>query len=205
MRRWFPACFALTALAGCLADSASKRESPKTERERDSTIGASRLPGAQGVRGALRATDSATSRRDREDSLGPPVDLPARAITVPLPWGVSMIQSARHPDLENQSLYGGITAWASHARHAVLAALAVTGLIGAGAVLLIDWHRLPLALFLTTGTTIGVWGLVEQRAHVPHSTAITLSQRVLVVAGTIAAALGGFGLLFWVMGPAPVL
>lgn len=39
------------------------------ERERDSTIGASRLPGAQGVSGALRAADSGAARRAREDSV----------------------------------------------------------------------------------------------------------------------------------------
>jgi hypothetical protein len=43
---------------------------PASERERDSIIGASQLPGAQGVRGALRAGDSATARRGREDSAG---------------------------------------------------------------------------------------------------------------------------------------
>jgi hypothetical protein len=43
---------------------------PATERERDSLIGSSQLPGAQGVRGALRPSDSAESRRTREDTSG---------------------------------------------------------------------------------------------------------------------------------------
>ena len=43
---------------------------PASERERDSLIGASQLPGAQGVRGALRASDSAAARRGREDATG---------------------------------------------------------------------------------------------------------------------------------------
>jgi hypothetical protein len=43
---------------------------PATEREPDSIIGASQLPGAQGVRGALRASDSAAARRGREDATG---------------------------------------------------------------------------------------------------------------------------------------
>jgi hypothetical protein len=42
---------------------------PADARARDSAIGASQLPGAQGVRGALRATDSAAARRAREDSI----------------------------------------------------------------------------------------------------------------------------------------
>jgi hypothetical protein len=57
----------LAALAGC-GESAG-RGGPIDERARDSTIGASQLPGAQGVRGALRTADSAAARRAREDSI----------------------------------------------------------------------------------------------------------------------------------------
>jgi hypothetical protein len=57
-----------TGLAACKASSSTSH--PATERERDSVIGASQLPGAQGVRGALRVSDSATARRAREDSAG---------------------------------------------------------------------------------------------------------------------------------------
>jgi hypothetical protein len=39
------------------------------QRERDSVLGASRLPGAGGVRGALRVADSAAARRQLEDSV----------------------------------------------------------------------------------------------------------------------------------------
>jgi len=42
---------------------------PVSERERDSIIGASQLPGAQGVGRALRASDSAGARRALEDSI----------------------------------------------------------------------------------------------------------------------------------------
>ena len=59
---------AAIGLAGCKSSSSTAR--PTTERERDSAIGASQLPGAQGVRGALRVSDSATARRAREDSVG---------------------------------------------------------------------------------------------------------------------------------------
>ena len=56
------------AAASCRrADSAPP---PTTERERDSVIGASQLPGAKGVQGALRVSDSADARRAREDSAG---------------------------------------------------------------------------------------------------------------------------------------
>ena len=53
-------------VAGCRPSAPATRAT--TERERDSAIGASRLPGAQGVRGALRVSASADARRAREDS-----------------------------------------------------------------------------------------------------------------------------------------
>jgi len=56
----------LVALTGCGAEHAE--QAPKSERQRDSTIGASRLPGAQGVGGALKAADSAASRRAQEEA-----------------------------------------------------------------------------------------------------------------------------------------
>jgi hypothetical protein len=39
------------------------------QRRHDSGLGASRLPGAGGVAGALKAADSAAARRLREDSI----------------------------------------------------------------------------------------------------------------------------------------
>jgi hypothetical protein len=57
----------LTAvMLGC----SSKPEQPqRSERERDSILGQSSLPGARGVRGALRASDSADARNARVDSV----------------------------------------------------------------------------------------------------------------------------------------
>ena len=58
----------LLLLAGaCTSDSRPAR--PATQRERDSVIGASKLPGAHGVRGALKAADSAAARNARLDSV----------------------------------------------------------------------------------------------------------------------------------------
>jgi len=45
-------------------------EDTLTRRQRDSIIGESPLPGAQGVQGALRAADSAAARMERLDSIG---------------------------------------------------------------------------------------------------------------------------------------
>ena len=63
---------AVGILAACMACSSKGSESakhPRTERERDSIIGASRLPGAQGVRGALRESDAAKARNAQLDSV----------------------------------------------------------------------------------------------------------------------------------------
>ena len=54
--------------AACTSESRQTR--PATQRERDSVLGASKLPGAQGVRGALKAADSAAARNARLDSIG---------------------------------------------------------------------------------------------------------------------------------------
>ena len=63
----FGAVLLVGALSCGKSDSATRRDS-LTQRERDSVLGASQLPGAGGVRGALRASDSAVARREREDS-----------------------------------------------------------------------------------------------------------------------------------------
>jgi hypothetical protein len=55
----------------CVACASEKDhlKRPATERERDSVLGASRLPGATGVRGALRVQDSAAAQNSRLDSV----------------------------------------------------------------------------------------------------------------------------------------
>lgn len=60
-------CLGLAAMLSCAGEDRPATP-PEGERARDSVIGASRLPGAGGVGGALRASDSADARRAREDS-----------------------------------------------------------------------------------------------------------------------------------------
>ena len=55
---------------GCGGGKAAAGGDSLSARQRDSVIGASQLPGAQGVRGALRVSDSAEARRAREDAAG---------------------------------------------------------------------------------------------------------------------------------------
>jgi hypothetical protein len=61
---------ALAVISGCGKRESNPGADGRTQRQRDSVIGASQLPGAQGVRGALRVSDSADARRVREDSAG---------------------------------------------------------------------------------------------------------------------------------------
>lgn len=65
--RWMVAL--LAAIPACRPAPPPVARTPAEERARDSTIGASKLPGAQGVSGALRAADSGSARRAREDSV----------------------------------------------------------------------------------------------------------------------------------------
>lgn len=62
-----PIILFLVLAGACTSDS--KPAQPATQRERDSVLGASKLPGAQGVRGALRVADSAAVRNARLDSV----------------------------------------------------------------------------------------------------------------------------------------
>ena len=64
--RWI--VFFLLLAPACTSDTRQAR--PATQRERDSVLGASKLPGAHGVRGALKAADSAAARNARLDSVG---------------------------------------------------------------------------------------------------------------------------------------
>ena len=117
-----------------------------------------------------------------------------------------MIYSPPHyDDSRHPSLYDGITGWASHAQQRMLAGIAVVGLVALGFLLVMDWRNGPIAGFLLTGSAVAGWGLLEQRAVIPHSALIRVAQVILVVLGTIAAVVGGFAVLFSVMGPAPAL
>lgn len=104
-----------------------------------------------------------------------------------------------------ESLYAAVTRWAAHARPSTLRLLATLGLGGAGGILLLDWTRWPLAGVLLTLSTIGAWGLVEQRAAHPRTVLVAATESALTGLGTVVAALVALGLLFWLMGPAPVL
>ena len=61
--------FAIGALlAGCSASDGGNRRDTMTQRQRDSVLGQTGLPGAQGITKALSASDSARARAAQLDS-----------------------------------------------------------------------------------------------------------------------------------------
>ena len=60
---------ASSALGCASKEAAEETADAQTQRTRDSAIGASGLPGARGVQGALEVADSAAARQARIDSL----------------------------------------------------------------------------------------------------------------------------------------
>lgn len=56
-------------VAGCASKPAAPAADSLTRHQKDSIIGQSRLPGAQGVNGALRLEDSAAARRASEQAV----------------------------------------------------------------------------------------------------------------------------------------
>jgi hypothetical protein len=57
-------------LAAC--GGSKPKPAPLTQRQHDSVIGASGLPGASGIRGAMRVVDSQNARNARLDSISRP-------------------------------------------------------------------------------------------------------------------------------------
>lgn len=112
---------------------------------------------------------------------------------------------SRSEPQRNESLYQGITTWAASAPSRTLGLLVASSLAGVAAILAVDWHRWPVAGWLVTAASIGGWGLVDHRATRPLGRPARVAKAFLVGLGTVAALLGGLGLLFWLMGPAPIL
>ena len=59
----------MTVVALFALGCSGSRPPERTERERDSTIAQSRLPGAAGVKAALKVSDSAAAQGARLDSI----------------------------------------------------------------------------------------------------------------------------------------
>lgn len=103
----------------------------------------------------------------------------------------------------SESPVPALARWAALARPGLMLRLAQFGIGAAALVLVLDWRRWPAAAGLLAAGLLGVWGVVEQNAPEPHPTPVTVAERVLVVLGVVVAAAAGFGLFFWILGPAP--
>jgi hypothetical protein len=68
-RRLTTVALLLSALAACRKDKDAAAEKPKSQRERDSVLGQSKIPGATGVGKAMKVADSAGSRVQLQDSI----------------------------------------------------------------------------------------------------------------------------------------
>ena len=71
-RRYLIAVPLLALLAACISESGGNRRDTMTQRQKDSVLGQSGLPGAQGVTKALRASDSVKAHEARVDSAPSP-------------------------------------------------------------------------------------------------------------------------------------
>ena len=62
-----------TLLAGCVkSDEGGNNRDTMTQRQKDSVLAQSGLPGARGVSKAMRAADSAKAHQAQADSVSPP-------------------------------------------------------------------------------------------------------------------------------------
>jgi len=62
----------LIVLAACSSSSGGNNRDTMTQRQKDSVLGQSGIPGAQGVTKALRASDSAKAHQAQVDSASNP-------------------------------------------------------------------------------------------------------------------------------------
>lgn len=61
--------FVILASVSSCTDKSKEQPSPLTQRQRDSIVAESSLPGAGGVRGAMQAADSAEARNRRASDI----------------------------------------------------------------------------------------------------------------------------------------
>lgn len=71
-RRTIAAMFVVAGLTACSGNSEGNRRDTMTQRQRDSVLGQTGLPGAQGVTKALTASDSLKARSAQIDSASRP-------------------------------------------------------------------------------------------------------------------------------------
>ena len=69
--RFLGALSFLALITACSGEQGGNRRDTMTQRQKDSVLGQSGLPGAQAVTKALRAADSVKAKQARADSVSP--------------------------------------------------------------------------------------------------------------------------------------
>ena len=87
----------------------------------------------------------------------------------------------------------------------LLSILGSVAAVGVAGVLLIDWQRWPIASLLGALACFAAWGLIEHRDPGNSGLLLRVTQQAVVALGAIATITGLLGMLFWALGPAPIL
>lgn len=113
--------------------------------------------------------------------------------------------NAVRPGTTHESIYTGVTRWAAQAESHLLQVMALAGVLGSLAVVLVDSSRWPVVTPMITMATIAGWGLLKRGEGQLPTRARRLLEAALVALGSLAAVVAAFALLVWIMGPAPIL
>jgi hypothetical protein len=73
-----------------------------------------------------------------------------------------------------------------------------------GLVLVLDSHRWPIASLLLAAACFAIWGLIAHRDPA-GGLLLRLAQHTVAAVGAVAIVCGLLGILFWALGPAPIL
>ena len=83
--------------------------------------------------------------------------------------------------------------------------LGVVAVLSLGSAYLLRQVTWPLVGLCITTACVSIWGLLEQLLPPPRFRAIAMVEWSLVIIGTLVAVASSLGILFWFLGPAPVL
>ena len=95
--------------------------------------------------------------------------------------------------------------WGRLASPRLLRVLGVVAVAGIGIVLAVNWHRWPVASLLAALGCFAGWGMLAHQPQERRGLPLRVAQTAFAVLGAATAAAGLLGLLFWALGPAPIL
>jgi hypothetical protein len=104
-----------------------------------------------------------------------------------------------------ESPFAAMRRWARGQTRHLFLVMAVAGILGAAAVIVIDEAQMIFCAPMISLASLGGWGLLLKRNQTRASRADRLLSALLAGVGGLALLIAVFGLLFWAMGPAPIL